>query len=191
MKSDFDSTLMHGRDYSGQNLAGCVATEKFNGHRERWQEGALITRYGNRLEAPAWFTAGFPDVRIDGELFVSRAGGHNAVTKALNRGDWQALSFIAFDLPDATGGYYERHRVLQGLSFPGHVRACGATVLPSSAAAVQMLRGVMARGGEGLMLHHPLAEYRPGRVKTLLKMFPRNAHLAEFSDLVKFCRVHA
>jgi len=140
MKSDFDSTLMHGRDYSGQNLAGCVATEKFNGHRERWQEGALITRYGNRLEAPAWFTAGFPDVRIDGELFVSRAGGHNAVTKALNRGDWQALSFIAFDLPDATGGYYERHRVLQGLcrsnAARGHGQGRRGADAPSSARGV-------------------------------------------------------
>ena len=168
---------MHGRDYAGQNLAGWIATEKFNGHRVRWQDGELITRFGNKLPAPSWFTAGIPDVWIDMELFASRAGGHDEVTSLLRRGDWRKLSLIPFDLPNVSRGYLSRNMTLFTLDLPEDCQPCEPCRLGDNEEAFCMLSGVEKKGGEGLMLHHPDAHYSSGKVRTLLKLFPSMGHL--------------
>lgn len=56
--------LMHGKDYSGQRIAGWLVQEKFNGLRCLWTGTQLVSRNGERFNAPAWFTAGLPSVPL-------------------------------------------------------------------------------------------------------------------------------
>src|SRR5690606_2292483 len=45
-------------------------SEKLDGVRGRWDGRVLWTRGGHRIHAPAWFTAGWPAVPMDGELWL-------------------------------------------------------------------------------------------------------------------------
>ena len=47
-------------------------SEKYDGVRGYWDGAALWTRGGERVVAPAWFTAPLPRVPLDGELWAGR-----------------------------------------------------------------------------------------------------------------------
>ena len=52
----------------GVVLADYWVSEKYDGVRGYWDGQALWTRGGERVAVPAWFTAGWPGVPLDGEL---------------------------------------------------------------------------------------------------------------------------
>ena len=65
--------LLLAKVYSDQeDLAQWWVSEKLDGVRAYWDGRQLISRQGNRFAAPAWFTAGFPDTPLDGELWMGR-----------------------------------------------------------------------------------------------------------------------
>ena len=47
-------------------------SEKLDGVRAYWDGKSLVSRLGNPFHAPDWFTAGLPDVPLDGELWIGR-----------------------------------------------------------------------------------------------------------------------
>ena len=54
------------------NIADYWVSEKLDGIRARWDGSELRTRNGNKIFAPAWFTAKWPKATIDGELWIER-----------------------------------------------------------------------------------------------------------------------
>ena len=56
----------------GLPLADYWVSEKFDGVRGYWDGTALISRGGERIPAPAWFTQGWPSTPMDGELWAGR-----------------------------------------------------------------------------------------------------------------------
>lgn len=54
------------------NIADYWVSEKLDGIRARWNGSELRTRNGNKIFAPAWFTAKWPKATIDGELWIER-----------------------------------------------------------------------------------------------------------------------
>jgi DNA ligase-1 len=179
----FDQSLMHGCDYDGQDVAGWYGTEKFDGFRVRWDGSVLYTRHGVKLNAPAWFTAGLPRTRIDGELFAGygRRAVVSSVTQRKNA-DWSALRLICFDLPHTPGDYVARHAALRALRLPAHVEACPLIAVEDTLSAFAEMLRIVGGGGEGLMLHSPSAPYRAGRTAQLLKLKPHN-RLPEFAAI--------
>jgi DNA ligase-1 len=55
-----------------QNVTGWYMSEKLDGVRAFWDGEKLISRGGNIFNAPAFFTEGFPDHKLDGELWSKR-----------------------------------------------------------------------------------------------------------------------
>ena len=105
--------LMHGQDYGGQNVAGWLIQEKLDGLRALWTGSALITRSGNRFNAPDWFTAGLPSTLLDGELYAGRGtlrrlAGRLVSARSSADEDWRGVTFNVFDAPNSRGGYVER-----------------------------------------------------------------------------------
>ena len=49
-----------------------LVSEKLDGVRAYWDGKVLRTRNGNTINAPGWFTDGFPDRALDGELWIGR-----------------------------------------------------------------------------------------------------------------------
>ena len=151
-------------------------SEKLDGVRGRWDGEHLWTRGGHRINAPAWFTHGWPAVQMDGELWIGRGQFERTSTTVRTARpedtDWRAMRFMVFDLPAHPGPFEARlvalRREVRGAGVPW-LRAVPQVRVADARALEQRLDEVEARGGEGLMLHHRDSIYRNGRSELLVK----------------------
>lgn len=157
-------------------VAAYLVSEKLDGVRARWDGHRLWTRSGHRIDAPAWFTAGWPAQPMDGELWHGRGQFQRTsdLVRALQRDDaaWRGVRFMAFDLPADEGGFARRSTRLRSLVLAAEAPQLAIIAqhhLRDHAALETRLNAVVAMGGEGLMLHRADARYRAGRSDGLLK----------------------
>ncbi|HET7675284.1 MAG TPA: DNA ligase [Gammaproteobacteria bacterium] len=165
--------------HGGIDVSKYWVSEKLDGVRGYWNGKILRTRAGHIIHAPEWFTAGWPDVPMDGELWVAR--GHFAEASAIiRRGDvddpaWHKMHFMVFDLPADKGSFDEhvvRMRKLLKKADVAWLHPIRQFHVADVAALKAELDKVVAAGGEGLVLHRGTAHYQPGRSKDLLKYKP-------------------
>lgn len=172
--------LMLATDFTaGMDVAGYWVSEKLDGVRGRWDGHALWTRGGRRIEAPDWFVSGWPAAAMDGELWIARGRFDevSGIVRARHRDDraWRQVRFMVFDLPGHAGGFGERLLALRRLLQDAGVawlQPVPQFRVPDARALQARLEAVVAAGGEGLMLHHHDARYRPGRSAGLRKLKP-------------------
>lgn len=164
---------------SGLDVPDYWISEKLDGVRGRWDGRRLVTRSGQPIAAPAWFTARWPKVLMDGELWIAhgRFDEVSGIVRAgmSNENGWRRVRFMVFDLP-GDGGTFDA-RVMRMRSLLASAKVPWLQPVPQfrigSAAALEARLGqVVAAGGEGLMLHRAVALYRPGRSDDLLKHKP-------------------
>lgn len=156
-----------------------LVSEKLDGVRARWDGRRLLTRNGDPILVPAWFTAGWPATPLDGELWLGR-GCFQQISDLVRamRPDttaWRTVRFMAFDLPADPAPFAQRATRLQALvaaTAAPHLHAIAQSPVDSRAALDARLRSVLKSGGEGLMLHHMQARYQGGRSDALLKYKP-------------------
>ncbi|WP_342450133.1 DNA ligase [Thiorhodococcus minor] len=161
----------------GMDLRGYWMSEKLDGVRAYWDGRRLISRGGKVIQAPAWFTAGFPSIPLDGELWMGR-GSFERVSGVARRSepdpeDWREVRFMVFDLPVLGAPFTARLAALQGViavSDSAYLAAVEQQVARDHAGLMRRLREIEQVGGEGLMLHLGDASYRPGRSAHLLKV---------------------
>lgn len=160
-------------------LADYLVSEKYDGVRGYWDGSKLLTRGGERVEAPAWFTAGWPAFPMDGELWAGRGKFASAVSivrqQTPDDDAWRTMHYMVFDLPAHTGSFAERNAALQsllaGLALPW-VRPVEQFKVANRAALRAALDRVVKQGGEGLVLHRAASLYQAGRSDDLLKLKP-------------------
>lgn len=171
----------------GLDPAPYLVSEKLDGVRAYWDGAALWFRSGLPIAAPLAFTAQLPaGVPLDGELWMGR-GRFEALVAAVRRAtpradEWQALRYMAFELPGAPGTFEARAARLQallGASPAAAVQALAQQRLPDAGALRQQLNAVVQAGGEGLMLHRADAAFVAGRGPWLLKLKPQDDAEAE------------
>ena len=159
------------------NLHDYWVSEKYDGVRGLWNGSQLYSRQGLPIQAPDWFTQGWPRVALDGELWAGRGQfihAQSTVAKQVNPDDtaWRQMRFMVFDAPETQGNFSERLSHLQ--------KAINAANIPWLVAAPQwrvnthaelmhQLQKLSREGGEGLMLRRESAPYRAGRSDDLLK----------------------
>ena len=82
----------------GLPLQDYWVSEKYDGVRGFWDGRTLRTRGGETVQAPAWFTAGWPEVPMDGELWAGRGRFSHAqsTTRQQQPGDvaWRKKKII-------------------------------------------------------------------------------------------------
>ena len=161
----------------GMDLQDYWVSEKYDGVRGYWDGSALRTRGGETVNAPAWFTAGWPNTALDGELWAGRGQFAQAqsTTRKDNAGDsaWQQIRFMVFDLPAHPGSFDERLATLQTtVAHIGQpwVQAVPQQRIANDAALQALLAHTVRAGGEGLMLHRGASLYRAGRSDDLIKV---------------------
>lgn len=165
--------------HAGVDLAQYWVSEKFDGVRGYWDGHRLLTRGGVVIQAPAWFTHNWPATPMDGELWAGygRFARASAAVRSAGANDpaWHAMSYHVFDLP-AYGGDFDAR-------VPAIVATVAAIGDPWVVAVRQFhvrddaqlqaaLQRVLAKGGEGLVLHRGDVPYRAGRGAGLLKLKP-------------------
>nr|WP_233212685.1 DNA ligase [Collimonas sp. PA-H2] len=163
--------------HPGIALADYWVSEKLDGVRGYWDGEQLLTRGGQRINAPHWFTAGWPKVALDGELWAGRGQFNHAVSTARREAPddaaWRRMRFMVFDLPAYPGTFDQRLPALQStlarLAVPW-VQLVEQIKLADHAALQGLLQQTVRQGGEGLMLHRGASLYRAQRSDDLLKV---------------------
>ena len=161
----------------GLPLQDYWVSEKYDGVRGFWDGRTLRTRGGETVQAPAWFTAGWPKVPMDGELWAGRGRFSHAqsTTRQQQPGDvaWRQIRFMVFDLPGDKGTFDQRlpalNALVESLGQPW-VQAVPQRRVANDAALQALLHRTVRAGGEGLMLHRGASLYRAGRSDDLIKL---------------------
>ncbi|WP_194866904.1 DNA ligase [Pseudoalteromonas sp. PPB1] len=162
-----------------QPVSHYLVSEKFDGVRAVWNGQQLLTRTGQVIHAPAWFTSELPDMALDGELW---AGYQNfefvsAVVRRheASEQDWRQIHYLIFDAPSVAVPFAQRYDVYSQLIdqlVQPHVRAVPQYRFTTKAELDEFFEQVLARGGEGVMLHERQALHQAGRSSAILKYKP-------------------
>ena len=161
------------------DLSDYWVSEKLDGIRGYWDGKELLTRSGNVIRTPVWFTAGWPDTPLDGELWAGRGRFEHASstvrTQTPDDDAWRQMRFMVFDLPAHGGPFTQRigalNALLDRLDIPW-LQAVTQFRVADHAALETTLRNIVAAGGEGLMLHRGSSLYHAERSDDLLKYKP-------------------
>ena len=163
--------------HPGITLVDYWVSEKLDGVRGYWDGEKLLTRGGQRINAPPWFTAGWPKTPLDGELWAGRQQFSHAVSTVRREmpddAAWRRMRFMVFDLPAHPGSFDQRLAALQStlakLAVPW-LQPVAQSKLNDHAALRRLLQQTVRQGGEGLMLHRGASLYRAQRSDDLLKV---------------------
>lgn len=163
--------MQHGKDWTGQNLAGWLISEKMDGCRMFWDGAKAWTRQGNEIRIPAAWRNALPGgVALDGELFSAKGLLQASLAVRLGWSYFAGCEFVVFDAPGAAGGWLNRLEAARQYIGGGLVRVVDGWVASSTDQVLAAMQAVQARGGEGLMARHPELNTAPGRTSRLLKV---------------------
>ena len=163
--------------HPGIDLKDYWVSEKYDGIRGYWDGQKLLTRGGEAIFAPVWFTAGWPNVPMDGELWAGRGQFQQAVSTVRkltpDDNDWRNIRFMVFDLPAHGGIFTERIPALNSVVRQidqSWVKAVPQWKVSTHQALSQLLTQHVKAKGEGLMLHRGASLYLGARTDDLLKV---------------------
>lgn len=152
-------------------------SEKFDGVRAYWDGKTLLSRQGNVYHAPPWFTAQFPAIPLDGELWLGRQRFDElsgAVRKDTpDESEWREIRFMVFDAPAAEGSFDQRLNKLESIisqSQSPYLVLVAQQKFRDEKTLMAHLNALVAVGAEGLILHLGSAPYRSQRSDDLLKL---------------------
>ena len=161
----------------GMSLGDYWVSEKYDGVRGYWDGQRLWTRSGERIAAPAWFTAPLPPSPMDGELWAGRGRFALAVSTVRSqmptmRHGARCASWCSTCLQP---GDFDARRALRKL-LPITTAPWLVAVPQQRATTPEELQALLDKtiklGGEGLMLHKGSSLYRGERSADLLKVKP-------------------
>ena len=164
---------------SGMDVTQFLVSEKYDGVRAVWDGKSFISRAGNPINAPAWFTKNFPKTALDGELWLAH-GQFDALSSAVRKdvpvdAEWRGVSYMVFELPNAEGTFEARAKriieIVKQANIP-HLKAVKQFRVKNETELKSQLKKTVVAGGEGLMLHRADAAYVTGRSDVLLKLKP-------------------
>ncbi|MBO1923045.1 DNA ligase [Thiomicrorhabdus sp. 6S3-12] len=157
-------------------------SRKYDGVRAYWNGTDLLTRQGNRISAPVWFTDAFPSFALDGELWS--ATGHFSFISGLIRSSvdsrqweegWRAVTYRVFEVPNQAGGLMARMSILKDYlrAYPSkYLKPVEQYRISSSRQLRSYFRKIVDAGGEGVILRNGVLEYQTGRLESVVKVKP-------------------
>lgn len=178
--TDKDTAVLLAKIYHDDiDVTQYLVSEKFDGVRAIWNGKQLITRQGNPIVTPTWFTANFPKESLDGELWIKR-GAFDEVSGIVRKqtpvdAEWRQISYLIFELPNGEGDFSHRYQILKSIISKAkinHLKLVKQFVVSNKTQLKQKMAAVVKAGGEGLMLHRANALYQTGRSDALLKLKP-------------------
>ncbi|ELB1086704.1 DNA ligase [Vibrio alginolyticus] len=152
-------------------------SEKLDGVRAYWTGQHLVTRNGNRIYAPDWFTGPLPDYPLDGELWAGRGNFHLVQQTVLDKtpveSAWRHIDFMIFDMPYSAGDYRKRYYNIKDLVLEvdqPHIKYVEHRAIQNETHLFTQLDKISISDGEGVMLRKVSSRYQAGRGSDLLKL---------------------
>lgn len=174
--------IQHGVSYQAvSNINQYLASEKLDGIRGYWDGKKLITRQGNVINSPSWFTLHWPKHPVDGELWIKRDKFQSLLSCVSRKNPdenrttscWRNVRFMMFDLPTYGGTFAKRVEQMRKLvthKASPYLSMITQVVYHNMSELENKLEEVIAEKGEGLMLHLASAYYKVGRNSALMKL---------------------
>ena len=156
-----------------------LVSEKLDGVRGYWDGTQLLSKTGKVIHAPSWFTQGFPNVVLEGELWIAR-GKFDLVSGTVRKKtpvdeEWRSVKFMLFDAPESKLVFSERLSYIQTL-LKEHDIPWLQLIEHQSLSQFSQLKAyyetVVNNNGEGLMLNKANAYYYLGRTDKIIKLKP-------------------
>lgn len=155
-----------------------LISEKLDGVRGYWDGKHLFTRSGRLISSPPWFTHGFPDYTLDGELWMGR-GTFEQISSLIrskhpSQERWREVKFMVFDLPSHSQMFAERYAIARSelATRSPYLSVVEQKQFDTVQALDIWFNRVIDEGGEGLMLHHNQSLYLSGRNRDVIKLKP-------------------
>lgn len=152
-------------------------SEKLDGMRGYWDGEQLLSRQGNVIHSPKWFTKHWPKTVMDGELWIGRSHFQTTLSCVrktnIDETCWRQVRFMVFDLPKHTGTFTKRVKMITALinkTTSPYLDRIKQFKLKTHEQLDIKLNEVIANKGEGLMLHLGSAYYHAGRTANIMKL---------------------
>jgi DNA ligase-1 len=159
------------------DLSEYWVSEKLDGMRGYWNGEQLLSRQGNIINSPKWFTKNWPKNPMDGELWIARGQFQKTLScvrkVTVEENCWRKVRFMVFDLPKHTGTFTERittMKVLANATMSSYLEIIKQFKIDNTKQLDKTLNHVITNQGEGLMLHRDNAYYSAGRTNNIMKL---------------------
>ena len=159
-----------------KDVVGWVMSEKLDGIRGFWTGKELVSRGGNPIHAPAWFTQNYPPFAIDGELWTQRGDFENisSIVRSKNSNQrWKHITHNIFEVPGQSGGLLKRLNILKEYLRKNpnpYLQIIPQTVINTKGQLADFLKEVTTDKGEGVVVRNPNTLYQTGRLSSALKV---------------------
>jgi DNA ligase-1 len=169
--------LMLPKSYTGQEIGEqWLWSEKLDGIRGEWTGTEMLTKQGNTLDVPAYFTENFPSFPLSGEIWGGRGTFEHTSSIVATSGQdkgWSRLRFGIFDSKDAVlsieerieraGAWFEKHP-------SNYAFVIEQQTVRDRSHLQHLLEKIEAGGGEGIILIRKGSKYINGRTVDVLKV---------------------
>lgn len=151
-------------------------SEKLDGIRAYWNGKELLTKNGNKIYAPLWFTKNFPPFKLDGELWTKREDFENIQNIVLDKNptmEWEKISYNIFEVPEGKGKFDERLKIIKTWleKEPNqYIKIIPQIICKNKEHLNSYLMDLLSKKAEGIILKNPNKEYFIGRNENILKV---------------------
>lgn len=151
-------------------------SEKLDGIRAYWTGEELISKTGNKIYAPDWFTKEFPPFELDGELWSKREDFENIQNIVLDETPstkWNELTYNIFEVPNENGNFDKRLERIQLWLEKNPNKFM--KIIPQKLCRNELdldnyLKELIDKKAEGIILKNPNLDYFTGRSENILKV---------------------
>ena len=153
-----------------------IMSEKLDGIRAIWTGKELLTKNGNKIFAPDFFTKDFPPFILDGELWTQRDDFENIQSIVLSQNSskfWENISYNIFEVPNQVGNFYSRLKILEDFlkNNPNKfIKIIPQIKIQNKEHINKFLDEVLKNEGEGVILRNPFLDYEKGLSQNILKV---------------------
>ena len=163
-------------DKSKHNISNWYMSEKLDGIRAYWNGKELLSKNGNKIYAPKWFTKDFPPFELDGELWTKRddfESIQNIVLDTNPSSKWEEITYNIFEVPNEKGNFDKR---LEKIKFwldknPNKIIKIIPQLICKNETDLNIyLKELVNKKAEGIILKNPNLEYFTGRSENILKV---------------------
>jgi len=163
-------------DKSKHNITNWYMSEKLDGIRAYWNGKELISKNGNEIYAPFWFTKDFPPFELDGELWSKREDFENIQNIVLDKNPtskWNEITYNIFEVPNTNGNFYKRLEKINSWLEKNpnkFIKIIPQKICKNETDLDNYLKELIDKKAEGIMLKNPNLDYFTGRNENILKV---------------------